>query len=403
MVVVKLVFVVALVVGAFLFDIEFSVSLMGGSWSFSLWKVLILIFSLIFICKLFKTLLDRLSALFGMKQDVRKGVDYLQEAFSGMLVKDHKAVWKSLNKAKKHLGEIPFISWIEGQLCLISGDSYKAKSLFFNLSSKEKDTVLGAYSLAQLSLQNRTDKESIESIKAILKVYPNSQNFINQIICLSVKNGNIDDAFYYLRKLSDSNKKNIEAAIYFEKWEQSFNESDLKDAYKLAPHISNIAIKYANELLKQDEPKSASKVLLNSFEKSPCIEVFDKYVSIDTDQVKKGEKLLKTAPQSWVPYYGLAKICEKENMLSMALEYISQAYELANYTFIADELTRINSLQNNSKPLIDLSQAKNVKFFWRCTKCGECSKKWKTVCSHCLSVASYSHVEELEENLPTPI
>ncbi len=403
MVVVKLVFVIALVLCAFFFDIGFSISLMGGSWSLSLWKVLVLVFFLIFICKLIKTLVGKLSALFGIKQDVRKGLDYLQEAFSGMLVKDHKAVWKSLNKAKKHLGEIPFISWLEGQLCLINGDSYKAKSLFFNLSSKEKDTVLGAYSLAQLSLQDRTDKESIESIKAILKIYPDSQNFINQIICLSVKNGNVDDAFRYLRKLSDNNKRNIEAAIYFEKWKQSLDESDLKAAYKLTPHISDIAIKYANELLKQDEPKSAGKVLLNSFEKSPCIEVFDKYVSIDADQVKRGEKLLNAAPQSWVPHYGLAKICEKEGMLSMAQDYISRAYELAHYTFIADELTRINSLQNNSEHLIDLSQAKNVKFFWRCTKCGECSKNWKTVCPRCMSVASYSYAEESEENLLTTI
>ena len=400
MIFVKLVFVVALVFCAFIFDMGFSVSLTGESWSLPLWKVLVLTFFFLFVCKLLKILVEKLSVLFGIKSDPRKGLDYLQEAFSGMLVKDHKTVWKSLNKAKKHLGEIPFISWLEGQLCLINGDSYKAKSLFFNLSSKEKNTVLGAYSLAQLSLQDRTDKESIESIKAILKVYPNSQNFINQIICLSVKNGNIDDAFYYLRKLSDNNKDYIKAAIYFEKWKQSLDESDLKTAYKLAPHISDIAITYADELLKQDEKKSAGKVLLNSFEKSPCIEIFDKYVSIDAEQVKRGEKLLKIAPQSWVPYYGLAKICEKEDMLSMALDYISRAYDLANYTFIADELTRINSLHNNSETLIDLSKSKNVKFFWRCTKCGDCSKKWKTVCSHCISVASYSYVEELEENLP---
>jgi len=400
MVVVKLVFVVALIFCAFVFDIGFSVSLAGESWSLSLWKVLVLVFFLFFVFKLCKILLNKLVALFGMKPDVRKGLDYLQEAFSGMLVKDHNAVWKSLNKAKKHLGEIPFISWLEGQLCLINGDSYKAKSLFFNLSSREKDTVLGAYSLAQLSLQDQTDKESIESIKAILKVYPNSQNFINQIICLSLKNGNVDDAFHYLRKLSDNNKDYIKAAIYFEKWKQSLDESDLKAAYKLAPHIPDVAIKYADELLKQDEPKSAGKVLLNSFEKSPCIEIFDKYVAIDIDQVKRGEKLLKLAPQSWIPFYGLAKICEKEGMLPMALDYISRAYELAHYSFIADELTRINSLHNNGETLIDLSQSKNVKFFWRCTKCGEYSKKWRTICSRCMSVASYSYVEELEENLP---
>jgi len=328
MVFVKLVFVVVLLLGAFFFDIRNSVSLMGRCWSLPLWELLLAFFLLYYVCKFCRYVSLKLVSIFGIKPDVRKGLDYLQEAFSSMLVKDHKTVWKALNKAKRHLGEIPFISWLEGQLCLIDGDSYKAKSLFFNLSSKEKNTVLGAYSLAQLSLQDRSDKESIEAIKAILKVYPNSKNFINQIISLSIKNKSIDDAAFYLQKLSDENKNNIEAVIYFEKWKQSDDISDLKRAHKLAPQISDIAIAYADELLKQDEPKSAGKVLLMSFEQFPSVEIFQKYVQIDDDKIKRGEKLLQVASQSWVPYYGLAKICEKEDMWAIAFDYISKAYEL---------------------------------------------------------------------------
>ena len=43
--------------------------------------------------------------MFGIKPDIHKGLDYLQEAFSSMLVKDHKTVWKALNKAKRHFIE----------------------------------------------------------------------------------------------------------------------------------------------------------------------------------------------------------------------------------------------------------------------------------------------------------
>ena len=399
MVIVQLVFVV-LIVGAFFLDIRGSISLMGRCWSLPLWELLLAFFLFSCVYKFCRYISIKLVSLFGMKPDIRRGVDYLQEAFSGMLIKDHKSVWKALNKAKKHLGEIPFISWLEGQLYLIEGDSYKAKSLFFNLSSKEKSTVLGAYSLAQLSLQDRSDKESIEAIKSILKMYPNSETFLNQIISLSVKNKNIDDALFYLRKLSDKNKENIEAVIYFEKWKQGLDLSDLKRAHKLAPQISDIAIAYADELLKQDEEKSAGKVLLKSFELSPSVEVFQKYISIDEDKIKRGEKLLQAAPQSWVSHYGLAKICAEEGMFAIAFDYISKAYELAPYSFIADDFVKINALRNEGETLIDLSKSKNVRFFWRCTKCGNCSKKWESICSRCLSVATYSHAEELEENLP---
>lgn len=403
MAVVKLVFVVLLVFGAFFLNIKTSVSFMGEAWSLDLWKLLAFIFGVICLYKLYRVVADKLCSLFGLKADVRKGVDYLQEAFSGMLVKDHKTVLKSLNKAKKHLGEIPFISWLEGQLCLINGDAYKAKSLFFNLSSREKDTVLGAYSLAQLSLQDKSDKESVEAIKAVLKVYPDSQNFIDQIVSLSVKNGNIDDAFYYLRKLSSKNKRNIEAVIYFEKWKQSAELSDLKQAHNLAPQISDIAVAYADELLKCDEKRSAEKALLRSFEQSPSVEILKKYISLGEDKVKRGEKLLDIAPQSWIPYYYLAKICVEEDMSALASDYISRAYDLAHYDFIADEWGKINALQNNGETLMNLSEVRSVKFFWRCEKCGDHSLKWRSVCPRCMSIATYSHTEGTEENLPVTL
>lgn len=405
MVLFKLVFVFLLIFCAFFFDVRCSVSLMGQCWSFPVWALLLSLFLFICICKIYRVISDKLSLMFGMKPNVHKGINYLQEAFSGMLVKDHKVVWTALNKARKHLGNIPFISWLEGQLYLFDGDTYKAKSQFFNLSSKEKNTALGAYSLAQLSLQKGADRESVEAIKAILKIYPNAQNFISRIISLSVKNGNIDDAFYYLRKLSDDSKQDIKAVLYFEKWKQSLEISDLKEAYKLAPQISDIAITYADELIKIDERKSAGKVLLRSFEEIPSIEVFKKYVSVGTDKVERGEKLLKMARNSWVPYYGLAKICEKEGIVSLAFDYISRAYELAHYSFIADELVRINALQNGGEDLIDLSQAKNVKFEWKCKNCGGLSSTWRSICPCCLSIASYSYieVEKSKEDLPAAL
>lgn len=405
MAVFKLVSVFILVLGTFFFDVRCSVSLVGQCWSFPVWALLSVLFLFVYICKICRVISDKLSLMFGVKPDVRRGVNYLQEAFSGMLVKDHKVVWTALSKARKHLGNIPFISWLEGQLHLVDGDIYKAKSLFFNLSSKEKNTVLGAYSLAQLSLQNGSDKESVEAIKAILKIYPNAQTFISRIISLSAKNGNIDDAFYYLRKLSDDNKQDIKSVLYFEKWKQSLKLSDLKESYKLAPQISDIAIMYADELVKLDEKKSASKVLLRSFEKNPSIEVFKKYVSVGTDKVKRGEKLLQIAQNSWIPYYCVAKLCEKEGIVSLAFDCISRAYELAHYSFIADELVKINAMQNGGEDLIDLSQAKNVKFEWRCRSCGSSSSTWISICPCCLSIASYSSVEvdESKEKLPTAL
>ncbi len=402
---IKLFVIVLLIGSAFYFDINISISFMDRYFVFSSWKFLTILFGVAFVFDVCKSVLCKLSLLFSRKPDPKKGVGYLQEAFSGMLIKDNKVVVKALEKAKRHLGDIPFVSWLEGQLCLMNGDIYRAKSLFFNLSAKEDKTVLGSYSLAQLSLQNKTDKESVDAIKAILKIYPDSQNFLDQIISLCVKTGNIEDAFRYLKKFSSDNKGDIEAVIYFEKWKRyGFEDediSDLKRAYKLAPHISDIAIAYAEELAKREEQRSAKKVLLKSFIKVPMVEVFKKYLLLSDDEIKAGEKLMKGAPQSWIPYYYLSEMCYSQGMPAMALEYINKAYGLAHYDFIANELVKINAEQGAEECEVELSKARPMKAYWRCSRCGEHASKWHSVCSCCMSVASYSYVEEVEEDLPS--
>lgn len=379
-------------------------TLRNDTFSIPLWELLSAIFVSIVVYKILSNIFKKILSLFSSKPNPKKGIGYLQQAFSGMLMKDHKLVLKTLSKAKRHLGDIPIISWLEGQLYLIDGDNYNARSKFFYLSAKEKDTALGAYSLAQLSLQNKSDEDAIEAIKSILRVYPNAQNFLQKIISLCIKNGKSDEAFEYFNKLESSNKKDIEAVIYYEKWRNYGQIDDLKKASKLALNIPNIVIDYADELCKNNEKKSAQKVLRKSFGKFPSRDVFRKYIEIfaeeTSEKIKKAEKLRKVAPQSWIPYYYLAKFSEEEGIYTIALSYIRRAYDLRQYDFIANEFIKINTLLNSDGTPGNPIESKKVEFFWRCAECGNLDANWRSICPHCLATASYSYFEEIQETLP---
>lgn len=229
MFILKTALAVLVIFGAFWADLKVSVLLKDGAVTLSLWRVLAFFLGLFALYQCLGFVLRKILSLFSFIPDPRKGVDYLQQAFSGLLMKDDKIVSKNLEKAKRHLGDIPFISWLEGQKHLINGDTYKARSIFFSLSEKEKNTTLGAYSLAQLAIQDNSNRDSIEAIKSILKVYPNSQKFLLNLISLNIKNKNFDEALDHVEKILHPNRKEISAVIYYEKWKNFSNPEDLKN------------------------------------------------------------------------------------------------------------------------------------------------------------------------------
>lgn len=396
-VVIKLALSGLIILGAFLLGAEVSLSLAGMTLSTHLWRLFALIFVVVIAYWLVCRSASAILRLFTFHPDPKKGLDYLQKAFSGMLVKDQGIVVKTLGKAKKHLGDIPLISWLEGQLSLLNKDYYKARALFYKLSGMEKDTALGAYSLAQMTVRDKSDSDAVEAIKAILKVYPDAKNFASQLVGLYLKNNDPNAALEYIDKLYRANKQEIEAIIYYEKWKQNLVLDNLKKAFKLAPELAPIAIDYAKKLFQNDDKRAAKKVLLKSFEAFPFVETCETYLNLGSpenlEKIERAKNLKNAAPESWIPYYYLAKLCVRENMLQLASDYIENAYNLAQYDFIADEYANIDALLETSKSP-DLSKSKSLKSYWICSECGEHSDHWTAVCPNCLNPGSYSYIEE---------
>jgi uncharacterized membrane-anchored protein len=355
-----------------------------------------------YLCRGLKRASDK---IFSPKSRYEKGLDGLQLALSGALLKDKSTMEKALKKAEKHLGNLPMISWLKGQQNLIDGNEHQAKAIFYGLCEREKDTALGAYSLAQLAIRDKSDVDASAAINAALKAFPGAQDLVLQAISVAVRSRNFSEAKKRLSSLKKSDKSRlIEAVVYSEEGIEKKDDDLLKKAFKLAPELSEIAINYADLLVKNGEYRSARDALKKSFRVLPNQKVFDKYISGDAglsnfDKIKLAKKLVDVAPESWIGHYGLARLLIKEGMMQSAFQNLLTAREKEPLDFIEEDLIRVAQNLDDPKPsevaeiLSRPRKSKRVKFVWKCGHCGAEENEWTAVCKYCDRIAEYRYVQ----------
>ncbi|MDR0677984.1 MAG: hypothetical protein LBF44_00425 [Holosporaceae bacterium] len=358
---------------------------------------------------LYELVKSAISKVFSRKSDYQKGLENLQLAFSATLLKDKYLIGKFLRKSEKYLGNMPIVLWLKGQQSLIDGDEHRAKAIFYSLCEREKDTVLGAYSLCQLAIKSKSDDDALAAINEILRVSPHTQDLILQAIAIAVKNKKFAEAKLHVKSLKKSNKSHlIEAIIYSEEGLSQKDPNLLKKAFKLAPELSNNAVGCAEYLISEGEYRNARHTLKKSFAALPNKDVFDKYISIgddlsNLDRIKLAGHLIDVAPWSWIGYYGIAKLFTQEGMLSSAFQNLSMAYEKEPFDFIGNELVKVAESLEDPKPekaneiLAQPLKLKRVSLVWKCVQCGSEEPNWLSICGCCNGIATY---EQIQKEIP---
>jgi HemY protein len=354
-----------------------------------------------FLCRKFISLFS------SGKTKSENGIDNLQKAFSAILLKDKKLAEECLAKAKKYLGPIPLVSWLEGQLKIQLDDIHAAKAMFYSLCEKEKGTVLGAYSLCQLAMKDGSRRDAINSIDAIIRIHPHSPELLLKAIAISIRSREFSAARKYMTHLSKFTKaiQSVSAVINHEEGAHKGNPKLLHKAFELNPGLTCNAICLADHLMAEGEYQEARYVLSKSFQQSPHPDVFDKYVFCGEDisgldAINLAKKIIKKAPDSWIGYYGLAKLALTEKMFPLAFQNFLLAHRHGSYDFIVEKLKETAALLKDPKSpevleiLATPLPSKHVDFTWKCRRCGNRESEWMPLCGSCDAVAEFVYGEE---------
>ncbi|MBR1733891.1 MAG: hypothetical protein IJ730_00325 [Alphaproteobacteria bacterium] len=356
-----------------------------------------------------KSIIRKICIFFAGKPASEKGLDYLQKAFSGILLKDRRLTEKSIEKARKYLGDIPLILWIEGQLMLAKNNQHRAKAIFYELSSKEKETALGAYSICNIAIKEHSSSDAINAIDSILKINPRAHELVFQAIVISLRNGNFSMAEKYIPSIEDTKKgRLVRAIIYAEKGKATNSPNLLKRAFKLAPELSENALLYADYLIRNKEYRSARRVLIEAFEHVQIRELHSKYILCgknlsDSDILKLAEDFIEDVPNSWLAHYEFAKIALRNDLIKLAFKHFLIAYEKEQYDFIATKLEEVAQKLGTEVAIPKNLVSKPVRFLWKCKHCGNESSEWIPICDHCDWIGEYVYEEtyELDDQLPS--
>lgn len=341
--------------------------------------------------------------LFKIRSRGEKGIENLQRALSEVLLKNEIDATKSIRKAKKYLGEIPMVMWLEGQIDLLKGNESEARAIFNSLRFKEKNTVLGAFSLCKCAFKKNDDKDILSAIDSVLAISA-APGLSSRALAISILNKNFVKAESYLSQLKNSKKYPIFAAIFFAELGKFTQDAEqYAKAFKFCPQISPITIEYANLLKNEKEYRHARKILSKSFEICPTLDLFDAYTNCGddltpSDQLDFAQKLLKIAPNSWIVHYGIGNLAQQDDMPLMAFKHFSVAYSLCDYAHVFAAAKDIAEKFPDPKPeeaakfLNKPNPGKSVCFCWRCSECNHETSLWQAVCPYCFFLGTYEFI-----------
>lgn len=369
-------------------------------------SAIIILYSFSLIKSLFKNCFRK---MFHTKSIYEKGLDCLQNAFYNLLVKDIAKSTEYIAKAKKHLGELPIVLWVDGHIHMINNDLHAAKSIFYRMSYKENGTSLGAHSLYKLSVKNCDDDTSLESLDKILLTSPVSHELALQAIAICLRNKHFLKIEKYYGYISKSRSSAIKAIVCSENGMINGDVSLIKQAYKMNESMTLNSLHLARYYISECEYSKARSVLRKTIYTSDSIyePLYDEYINCDPsmsniEKVKLAQDLI--IPKLWIGYYKLGQMLFYEEMYKAAFENLLASHNLCNYDFVANLLIKSAKLfgdYNNASVNNVLSgglKTTNVTFSWVCSACKKQFRDWTCVCDFCNSIGTISYEPLISES-----
>lgn len=329
---------------------------------------------------------------FQNKSREKKGYQSFTQGLTALAMEDFETAREKILKTQFFLNDSP-LPLILTALSAQKSNDYASATRVYGLLLKDKATeFLGYYGLTQTANAQKDYPAAYLYAKKALEIEPSSKWCILNLFYLSLRLGDHDQSFVFLKKIKKhkifgtSKIKHLESLCYYIKVGKS-----LQKAFDINPSFIPCALDLAKEYMMLDKFKNAEKILEKSLKANPhpdtaylYVHMYDNFSS--AQKIKRAENIVKITNANYVGHFILTQTAIEEGFTGIARTHLDLAI-LCNQG-VSNKLKLLaNALESldhipfhlSSKEIISQKQEKA----WQCDSCGHVSHHWSLICTMC--------------------
>lgn len=335
----------------------------------------------------------------------RKGYRALSQGMVAVAAGDSGEAQKLARQAERLLDEPALTLLLSAQAAQLAGDKQAARRYFNEMLEDEELAFLGLRGLLMQALRDGDSAKALGYAERAFALRPDTPWVVRTLFDMQARAGKWLDAQKTLQsglksRLVDPERgRTLDALLLVERSraaERSGSDMDAmenaKAAFGLAPERIPVAYRYAELLLKRDEPRKATKAIEKAWTTAPHPDLAQLYLSAlgEKDAVKRVQalgRLTAANPDELESRIAMARECLEANLWGEARRHLTAAGGQRPVVRVCRLMADLEEAEfaDGEKVRHWLARAADAPGDrqWRCTACGAVHERWRAVCESC--------------------
>jgi len=335
----------------------------------------------------------------------RQGYRALTHGLAAVAAGDANEAQKQAKKAEKLLDEPPLTLLLSAQAAQLAGDRDSARRAFSTMLEDEQTAFLGLRGLIAQALRDGDQGQALALAERAFALRPDTEWVVHSLFDMQAQIGQWRAAQETLdtgirRKVVPADRgRALKALLLVERSRAAERDGDMsnalthaREAFTLAPERIAAAERYADLLIRTDDPRRAQRTIERTWALAPHPSLAALYLkaSGESDPLKRiaiVRKLAGQKPDDLESHLALAQASLDAQLWGEARRHLQTAGGTQPATRVCRMMADVEERANAGEAKVRewLGRAANAPAdrAWRCGACGAQHETWRSVCESC--------------------
>jgi HemY protein len=335
----------------------------------------------------------------------RQGYRALTHGLAAVAAGDANEAQKQAKKAEKLLGEPPLTLLLSAQAAQLAGDRDGARRAFNTMLEDDQTAFLGLRGLIAQALRDGDQQQALALAERAFAMRPDTEWVVHSLFDMQAQIGQWRSAQETLdtgirRKVVNAERgRALKALLLVERSRAAERDGNMPDAlthareaFNLAPERIAAAERYADLLIKTEDPRRAMRTIERTWSLAPHPDLAALYLkaSNERDPLKRiaiVRKLAGQMPDDLESHLALAQASLDAALWGEARRHLQTAGGSLPATRVCRMMADVEEKANAGEAKVRewLGRAANAPAdrAWRCGACGAQHETWRSVCENC--------------------